>query len=290
MIMKKVLILGKNSYIGESIKRWLEQYPTEYLVKIVSTMNYEWKKTDFSDFDTVVDLAGIAHINHITSDMKDLFYSVNRDLTIELGKYAKEQGVKFFVYFSSMNVYGDYCDNIDNREKVSPSSFYGDSKLQGDIGLHKLEDENFAVASLRPPFVYGKGCSGNYNTISAIAKKAPIFPDFNNKKSMIYIDNLCEFVRLLINNPESGVFTPQNKELVSTSDLVRQIALQSNKKVWFTRLFNWAIIIGNKLTKKIRRAFANDCYVQELSDYYGYKYCVVNFKESIRNTETKECL
>lgn len=284
--MKKVLILGKGSYIGESIKGWLEQYATKYLVEIVSTKNYEWKQADFSQYHTVVDLAGIAHINRITSDMKELFYTVNRDLTIELGEYAKEHGVKFFVYFSSMNVYGDYCDNIDNRDKVNPSSFYGDSKLQGDIGLRKLEDENFVVASLRPPFVYGKGCSGNYNTISSIAKKIPVFPEFNNKKSMIYIDNLCEFVRLLIDNPEGGVFTPQNKELVSTSELVRQIALQSNNKVHFTKLFNWVIIIGNKLTRKIRRAFANDCYMQKLSNYYDYKYCIVDFEESIKRTET----
>ena len=283
--MKRILILGAKSYLGESLCRWLGKYPTQYETSIVSTLNYEWKKANFSKYDTVVDFAGIAHINNITPDMEDLFYSVNRDLTIEIGQYAKEHGVKHLIYFSSMNVYGDYCDNIKDRAAVNPTSFYGDSKLQGDLGLEKLEDENFKVAHLRPPFVYGKGCSGNYNSISKIAKKTPIFPDFKNKKSMIYIDNLCEFVRLVIDNETDGYLTPQNKELVSTSGLVREIALNHNKRIWFTHIFNWIIPIGNKATRLVRRAFANDCYVIELSDYFDWKYCVVDFKESIKRTE-----
>ena len=283
--MKRILVLGKNSYLGESLYSWLGKFPIQYETSIVSTLNYEWKEADFSKYDVVVDFAGIAHINNITPDMENLFYSVNRDLTIEIGQYAKEHGVKHLIYFSSMNVYGDYCENLKDRNAVNPTSFYGDSKLQGDIGLEKLEDDNFKVAHLRPPFVYGKGCSGNYNSISRIAKKTPIFPDFKNKKSMIYIDNLCEFVRLVVDNKTEGYLTPQNKELVSTADLVREIAKVSGHKIWFTKLFNWCIPIGKKMTRQIRRAFADDCYVKDLSDYYDWKYCVVSFEESIKRTE-----
>lgn len=286
--MKKVLILGKGSYIGEALKCWLEQYPEKYDVSIVSTLDGEWKKADFSGLDSVVDFAGIAHINHIKKSMEELFYSVNRDLTVEMGKYAKEHGVRQFVFFSSMNVYGDSCNNITDRNKVNPTSFYGNSKLQGDVGLWKLQDDSFQVASLRPPFVYGKGCTGNYNTISKIAKMTPVFPDFKNKKSMIYIDNLCEFVRLIIDDGVGGIFTPQNKELVSTADLVREIAKISNRKIWFTKLFNWCIPVGNKIIRQIRRAFGNDCYDLKLSDYYDFKYCVVDFAESVRRTEVQE--
>ena len=240
---------------------------------------------DFREYDTVVDLAGIAHINNIRKSMEPLFYSVNRDLTIELGKHAKENGVKHFIFFSSMNVYGDRCDNITDRSATHPTSFYGDSKLQGDLGLRMLEDESFMVSSIRPPFVYGKGCKGNYNSISKIAKKTPIFPNYKNKKSMIYIDNLCEFIRLLIDKPESGYFTPQNKELVSTTDLVREIAMVAHHKAWFTKLFNWAVFVGNKISKLISRGFGNDNYALELSDYYDFEYCVVPFEKSIELTE-----
>lgn len=284
--MKNVLIIGKNSYLGISLIRWLDNYPDEYSVNIISARNNMWKKIDFSEYDAVVDFAGIAHINNITTDMESLFYSINKDLTIEIGKKAKDEGVRHFIYFSSMNVYGDYCSNIVNRDAVNPTSFYGDSKLQGEIGLQAMEDETFIVSRIRPPFVYGKGCKGNYNTISKIAKIMPIFPSYSNKKSMIYIDNLCEFVRILIDSRDGGCFTPQNKELVSTADLVREIAKQSGKKIWFTKIFNWAIPIGIKLTKVVRRAFADDCYTMKLSDYDGYKYCIVDFEASIKETES----
>lgn len=283
--MKKVLIVGKGSYVGESFKRWLAQYPDKYEVDIVASKNGEWKEVDFSKYETVIDFAGIAHINNISEDMRELFYSVNRDLSIEIAAWAKKHGVKHFIIFSSMNVYGDYCDNIKDLTKENPTSFYGDSKLQGDLGIKKLEDECFTVSYMRPPFVYGKNCTGNYNSISKIAKKTPIFPTYKNKKSMIYIDNLCEFVRLVIDERLGGVLAPQNRELVSTADLVREIAKVNGKKIWFTGLFNWAIGPACKMTRFVRRAFADDCYVPELSRYWDNKYCVVSFEESVKRTE-----
>ena len=283
--MDKVLILGEGSYIGEALYAWLRRYDDKYEVKITSTLNHEWEQADFDTVNVVVNLAGIAHINNITNDMKEMFYSVNKDLAIQIGEHAKKHGVSFFVQFSSMNVYGDYCDNIVDLNEENPSSFYGDSKLQGDIGLKCLEDDKFLVACVRPPFVYGKGCKGNYNTISKIAKRTPIFPEYNNKKSMIYIDNLCEFIRLLIEEKKPGVYAPQNKELVSTTDLVREIAKQAGKKVRFTRGFNWLIPLACKSTRLFRRAFANDCYEIGLSNYFDFTYSIVDFETSVEMTE-----
>ena len=283
--MKNILIIGKDSYIGESLNNWLSRYPDKYKANIVSPLDYKWKEVDFSKYDTVVDFAGIAHINNVKESMRELFYSVNRDLTIEIAEWSKKQGIKHFILFSSMNVYGDYCNNITDRNSENPTSFYGDSKYQGDLGVKKLEDANFVVSYLRPPFVYGKGCKGNYKVISSIAKKTPIFPTYKNKKSMIYIDNLCEFVRLVIDEQLGGVLTPQNKELVSTADLVREIAKVNGKNIGFIGIFNWAIGPACKLIRLFRRAFADDCYVQELSAYFDWRYCVVEFSKSIYLSE-----
>lgn len=228
--MKKVLIVGKDSYIGESFYKWLKNNPEQYAVDIVSPKNYEWKKVDFSQYDTVVNFAGIAHINNITEDMKPLFYSVNRDLSIEIATWAKEHGVKHFIVFSSMNVYGDYCEHVTDRNTEHPTSFYGDSKLQGDIGIRKLEDGNFVVAYMRPPFVYGKGCPGNYNTISKIAKKTPIFPTYRNKKSMVYIDNLCELLRLIIDTVWGGYVHLRTKNLFLQQNLSEKYQKQMERR------------------------------------------------------------
>ena len=283
--MKRIIIVGKASYIGESLYQWLEQYPEKYNIQLVSPLNGEWKSADFFNVDAVVNLAGIAHINKITEDMRDLFYSVNRDLAIEIGNYSKKHGVKQFVQFSSMNVYGDYSEHIIDLHSENPTSFYGDSKYQGDIELEKIADDSFVVAHLRPPFVYGQGCKGNYNGISKIARKTPIFPTYRNRKSMIYIDNLCEFVRLVIDSKQGGRFAPQNKELVSTCELVREIAKTHNRKIWFTGIFNWCIPISIKACRMARRAFSDDCYDSEVSNTFNYEYCVVGFEESIKRTE-----
>lgn len=286
--MKKILIIGKESYIGESIFNWLKFYSNKYEVDIVSPLNYKWKEKDFKKYETVINLTGIAHIKNIKKDMKDLFYSINRDLVIEIAKYAKENKVKHFIHFSSMNVYGDYCGIVTDKTKENPTSFYGDSKLQGDIVLNQLKDKKFMISIIRPPFVYGKGCKGNYNTISKIAKIVPGFPTYKNKKSMIYIDNLCEFTRLLIDDKKEGVFTPQNKEIVSTFELVKEISLVNKHKIKFIDVFNWVIPIVLKINKNLKRAFTDDSYKLELSNYYDFKYCVVNFEESIRRTELSE--
>lgn len=283
--MKKVLIVGKDSYIGERIKQWLDKDTRGYLVDIVSPMNGAWKEADFKLYDSVVDVAGIAHINNITEDMRDLFFSVNRDLTIELARHSRDAGVKQFIYFSSMNVYGDFGGTVSDRDATKPTSFYGQSKYEGDIGAQGLMTESFRVASVRPPFVYGNGCKGNYNSISRIAQRTPLFPDFKNRKSMIYIDNLCEFIRLLIDEGSGGVFTPQNRELVSTTDLVREVAKQHGQRIWFTKIFNWSIYLCRKRIKAVSRAFEDDCYEIGLSDYWDFRYCVVSFKDSIMRTE-----
>lgn len=228
--MKNILIIGKGSYIGEAFRNWLNPYSRKYCVNIVSSLNHYWKNAKFDGVDVVVNFAGMAHINNITEEMREMFYSVNRDLAIEISTYAKRKGVKHYIQFSSMNVYGDYCQCVTDLSVEAPTSFYGDSKLQGDIGIRRLEDDSFRVAFIRPPFVYGKGCKGNYNKFSAIANKVPVFPNFYNRKSMIYIDNLCEFVRLVIDNNAGGIFAPQNKELVSTADLVRAVKKANGQK------------------------------------------------------------
>lgn len=284
--MINILIVGKESYIGESLNKWLNAYECLYCVDIVSPLQKQWKSVAFSKYQVVINLAGIAHISNITEDMRDLFYAVNCDLAYEIGAYAKACGVRHFIQFSSMNVYGDFCGEVTNREKENPTSFYGDSKLQGDSKLISLICDDFCVACIRPPFVYGKGCKGNYNAISKLSKRLPFFLDYKNKKSMIYIDNLCEFVRLVIDNHMGGILTPQNRELVSTVDLMRTIAECARKKIIFTKLFNWAVPIGKKMFKVIRRAFEDDCYSLELSGYFDYKYCVVEFSDSVKRTES----
>ncbi len=213
--MKRVLITGANSYIGTNVERWLLREPDKYHVDTLDLKDPSWKNYDFSPYDVVFHVAGIAHVSR-NPKLKDLYYSVNRDLAIETAKKAKDDGVKQFIFMSSIIVYGDSSSSkrVITKDTVpTPSNFYGDSKLQAEQGIRALESESFKVVILRPPMIYGKGCKGNYPKLAKLALKLPFFPDIYNERSMLYIDNLCEFIRLMIYNEESGIFSRKTKNM-----------------------------------------------------------------------------
>lgn len=258
----------------------------KYKVDTVDMKDELWKEKDFSCYDVVFHVAGIAHVS---SDPKkeDIYYKVNRNLTIETAKKAKTEGVKQFIFMSSIIVYGDSSSNkriIDRNTVPMPSNFYGNSKLQAEQGIKHLESEEFKVVVLRPPMIYGKGSKGNYPRLAKVAKKIPVFPDIDNERSMLHIDNLCEFIKVIIDNKETGLFFPQNKEYVKTSELVKTIAEVHGKKIWMTKLFNpiLRLMFGIGVVNKV---FGNLVYEKSMSDYDKGNYRIIEFRESIELTE-----
>lgn len=284
--MKKVLITGANSYIGTSFEQWLEQYPDQYMVDTVDMMDSSWKDKDFSMYDVVFHVAGIAHVSS-DPKMEVLYYEVNRDLTIETAIKAKTDGVRQFIFMSSIIVYGDGSNHrrvIDKNTIPKPSNFYGNSKLQAEEGIKELEDEKFRLVVLRPPMIYGKGSKGNYPKLSKAAKRLPIFPDIDSERSMLHIDNLCEFIRLMIDNEENGLFFPQNKEYVKTSEMVRLIAEAHGRKIRLTKVFNPALRMMHSLSV-VNKVFGNLVYDMAISEYDKNDYRIRDFRESIEMTE-----
>jgi nucleoside-diphosphate-sugar epimerase len=284
--MKKVLITGMNSYIGTSLEKWLRNFPDKYSIDSISLRDDSWKDKDFSQYDVVFHVAGIAHVS---SDPKkeDLYYKVNRDLTIEAAKKAKADGVKQFIFMSSIIVYGDSSGDkgiIDRSTMPTPSNFYGKSKLQAEQGIISLESYYFKIAILRPPMIYGKGSKGNYPKLAKAAQILPLFPDINNQRSMLHRDNLCEFIRLVIDNQESGIFFPQNREYVQTTKMVELIAEVHGKKTRLTKLFNPALKILKSRLELINKVFGNLVYEESMS-LYKEEYRIRNLQESIELTE-----
>ena len=279
--MKRVLITGKNSYIGTSLENWLIREPDKYKVDTVDMKDGSWKGKDFSSYDVVFHVAGIAHIKE-TSDNQDLYYKVNRDLAYETAQKAKEDRVEQFVFLSSMSVYGIENGVINKDTPLNPNSAYGKSKIEAEKLINKLQSDSFAVATLRPPMVYGKGCRGNYPKLAGLALKTPIFPQVDNKRSMIYIDNLAEFVKQLVDNRRGGLFFPQNSEYVNTSEMVRLIAESHGKRLRMTKLFNPLLRLLNIST--VNKVFGDLVYDMSMSEYET-DYRVCGFRESIKNTE-----
>lgn len=279
--MKKILITGKNSYVGTNLVKWLGNYPDKYIVDSISLRDGSWSEKDFSGYDVVYHTAAIAHIKE-TKVNAHLYYKVNRDLAFDVAQKSKTEGVKQFIFLSSMSVYGIDTGKIDKSSSPNPKSNYGKSKLQAEELIATLDDNTFKVVILRPPMIYGKGCKGNYTRLSKLALKTPIFPNIDNKRSMIYIDNLSEFVRLLIDDSKRGLFHPQNSEYVCTSEMVKIIAEEHGTNIKMTKLFN-SFLKSNKISI-LTKVFGDLVYDKQIDDYKN-RYTVYDFKTSIRLTE-----
>lgn len=288
--MKRLLITGANSYIGTSFADYMNRnFPEALQIDILDMLDEHWKETDFSGYDAIFHVAGIAHadVSNVSKETERLYYRVNTDLAIATAKKAKEDGAGQFIFMSSMIVYGGE-EHITAQTQPSPANFYGDSKWQADKGVRELEDTHFRVAVLRPPMIYGKGSKGNYPVLAKLATKLPVFPKVSNRRSMLYIENLCEFLRIVIEKELSGVFFPQNDELVNTSTLVRIIAKAKNKRTHVTCVLTPFVTLGRHIPGKIgnlcRKAFGSSYYDMDMSEI-GYPYRVAGLEESIQRTE-----
>lgn len=262
--MKRVLITGRNSYIGNAVEEWLSQWPQEYSVDKISVRDGSWRTLNWQNYDVLIHVAGIAH-NSSDASLEDEYYRVNRDLTVEIAKKAKVDNVKHFVNMSSIIVFGTKQEEITPLTNPHPDNFYGDSKLQAEVELNKLTDPNFKIVHVRPPMVYGKNSKGNFPLLAKISVKTPIFPMYKNKRSMVYIKNLTELLRLVIDNELDGYLHPQNPEHVQTSDLVKYIAKANNHKLFETSFFNFMIKPLSKVGI-VNKVFGNLYYSYDMRD------------------------
>lgn len=289
--MKRILITGADSYIGVSVENYLKRWQNRYQVDTVSLRCENWREQSFRGYDSVLHVAGIVHQAKTKDDpaQAELYDRVNHRLAVETAEKAKADGVGQFIFMSTESVYGQTAPvgrtvTITKDTPLRPVDNYGISKAKAEGGLAALGADGFRVAILRPPMIYGKGCKGNYQTLAKLAKKLPVFPLVENHRSMLYIDNLSEFIRLLVEDGAEGVFCPQNAEYVSTCDMVSRIAHANGRGILMVRGFTWALKLISPLTSLAGKAFGSLCYDRSLSDY-PRDYCVKSFEESIAETE-----
>lgn len=285
--MKKILILGANSYIGTSFHNYLTtKYPGQYQADIVSLRGDAWKVLDWSGYDSVMNVTGKAHadISSLTEEQKQEYYAINCELAVEAAKKVIADGAAQYVYFSSIIVYGDSSNSrkpvrITADTEPAPSNFYGDSKWQAEQKLQELfgtemrltqpdaTDESVSdsphtgtqLAILRLPMIYGPGCKGNYQTLVKIAQKLPLFPTYHNERSVLRIDHLCEYLRTLAESGEGGPFWPQEDAYRSTPDMVFELAQTSGHHMfragWMNPFVRMAFYLPGKPGKLARKAF-----------------------------------
>lgn len=287
--MKRILITGKNSYIGNKFEEWVLASQDDYYVNKISVRDKQWEQMDWSSFDVVLNVAGIAHIKE-TDKNAEAYYNINRDLAIAIAKKAKKENVAHFIQISTMSVFGKENGLITKETPMKPNNHYGRSKLEADIKIKELEDQGFIVSIIRPPMVYGKASPGNYQKLSDFVKKMKIFPKVNNRRSMIFVNNLSEYIKKIIEYQLKGEFYPQNNEYSNTFELVRAISIVNEfDLIEIPNVLNWISVL-QYVIPKANKVFGDLIYDKELSEIYDQnhrpiKYNVVDFIESVELTE-----
>lgn len=297
---KKVLITGAGSYIGTAAREWLSAFDGRYEVTELDMHGGLWKMHDFSGYDTVFHVAGIAHADtgNVSKEKKQLYYEINRDLALETAIKAKRAGVRQFIYMSSIIVYGESTKPFGEHRRITaktlpqPANFYGNSKWQADKALRELETADFKVCVLRPPMIYGTGSKGNYPVLAKLAAATPVFPKVKNERSVLHIDHLCEFVRLIIENEETGVFFPQDASYADTAGMVCMIAAAHGKKARQSKALvpcvRLAAVLPGRIGKLADKAFGSFSYEMSLSAYPKGNYRIHSLWESILITEGQD--
>ncbi len=289
--MKKLLITGAHSYLGRAVDAYLNRWPESYQVTKISVSDGSWKEISFQGYDAVLHTAAIVHQpgSKHDPDQWPLYERVNVNLAIEVARKAREAGVRQFLFMSSASVYGldaplGKSVTITAETPLLPRDHYGLSKLKAEEGLRKLAGDGFKLVILRPPMIYGKGCKGNYQRLAAMAKKLPMFPDVDNRRSMLYIGNFCELIRLILDDEAEGTFCPQDRAYVNTSDMVNRIAHCHGRNILMVKGTTWALKLLRPFTSAVDKAFGSLCYAPELSTY-PKNYQIVDFMDAICQTE-----
>lgn len=289
--MKRVLIIGETSYLGKSLRTYLERFPEEYYVDTLSVRTDTWKRSSFENVDAIYYVAALVHIKE-NSVSEEEWFRVNAELPVKVARKAKDEKVKQFIFVSTMSVYGLQSGCIDKNSLAKPVTAYGKSKLRGEEELKGFCTEEFAVVILRPPMIYGKDCKGNFSRLKKLALKCSVFPRYDNKRSMLYIENLNILVEQVIKLGLSGTFCPQDKHLINTWEMVKLIRTEKGKRLLGVRIFNPIIRGLQKHLSVFEKIWGNLYYSQTLSQVEGIEYQIFGLEDAlheIMKPETNVC-
>lgn len=281
---KKVLITGKSGYVGNRLTTHLKAQG--YTIDQLSVRGKQWRELDFSKYDVVIHLAAIVHNNNDNATMID-YMNVNYYLTKDLAEKAKNEGVKQFIFFSTMSVFG--LDGeigkkvvIDNKTATKPVTSYGISKLRAEEKLREMQSDEFKVVILRPPMIYGESAPGNFSKLIKLSKVLPLYPRIDNQRSSIYIKNLENYIEELIKNEVSGTLHPQNDYYLNTNRAIFNMRKLQNKRSVTIKLPKTLLELLSKVSI-LNKLYGNLVYAKDI-DEVNYNSHFIGETESYLQT------
>ncbi|STO32263.1 Cholesterol dehydrogenase [Fusobacterium necrogenes] len=258
--MKTILITGASGFIGSN---FMERYKDKYNIIPMDLLKVKPEEIDFTRVDTVLHLAALVH--QMKGAPREKYFEVNTELTRRVAVEAKKQGVKHFVFYSTVAVYGTHGEIykeviLDKNSKINPKTPYAESKWQAEEILRKLEGDNFKISILRPPMVYGKNCPGNMRRLEKLVDILPILP-FNyieNKRTLVEINKLLKITNEVIEKEVLGITIPKDDRDVSIKEIVEKIIKEKNKKRILIKFPSFIFKLLVKIKPEIMKSLYGD--------------------------------
>ncbi|WP_300433543.1 SDR family oxidoreductase [uncultured Thalassolituus sp.] len=207
----------------------------------------------FDGVDSVVHLAARVHVmNEYSEDPLRDFREVNVFGTVNLARQAASAGVRRFIFISSVKVSGERTEQgrpFVEAMRANPEDAYGQSKFEAEEALKEIAKETgMEVVIIRPPLVYGPGVKANFRSLISLCNTGfPLpFGSIHNRRSLIYVDNLVDFILYCISHPAAAneTFLVSDREDVSIAALISRIRKLQGRRSFLlpvpTSLFTFA--------------------------------------------------
>lgn len=277
----KCLITGANGYIGSRLCEYFNYRKKRYIPinrasshgRSLDLSLMEFPDSLFENIDSIIHLAGLAHDSKSNQD-RDNYNRINGFSSIDFAKAASKNGVKKFLYISSV--------------KAEEDSVYGNSKQLAEDGLRDLaEQTDMIISIIRPSLVYSANPTGNLKKLILSIRSGlfPSPPEINNQRSLIHLDDLCIAIdKILENNNKSGSrFIITDNKIYSTRMIYEDICFSLGKNLPSWSIPLSLVQVAIKVLPSAKKLFSDDRYDPSDLNEFGFvpKFSLKNINESL---------
>lgn len=256
MNQRAFLVTGATGFVGSALLERLADHADhkvmalvrregvvlpEHVVPLRADADYlVGTELPLADVQVLIHCAARVHVMaDSSSDPLAEYRKVNVEGTLKLAEQAARQGVRRFIFISSIKVNGEgTCTGefYTADDVPAPADAYGISKMEAEQQLLSLGYRTgMEVVIIRPVLVYGPGVKANFRSMMSWLSKGIPLPlgSIRNQRSLVALDNLVDLIVTCLDHPAAAnqTFLVSDGDDMSTTELLVRMGSALNKPV-----------------------------------------------------------